>query len=200
MDKAQWNELLVYALNRPLAFAVLKLAGHLGAIVRFPGVGHIVNDAAIARRVLTDSERFDSHSPGSLGVLVTQVLGPCALLNMDGPAHGELKRRLTGIGCRRSACRCAHRRSTSLSFLPVKGNKELFMGLRRNSPTGLLRVSHTSAAIACSSIPTLPWQAQVITEPREPSKRRARPPYLWRARARLRSSMRVRARIGRSLS
>jgi cytochrome P450 len=32
-----------------------------------------------------------------LGVLVTQVLGPCALLNMDGPAHGELKRRLTGI-------------------------------------------------------------------------------------------------------
>jgi cytochrome P450 len=97
MDKAQWHELLVYALNRPLAFAVLELAGHLGAIVRFPGVGHIVSDAIIARRVLTDRECFDSHSPGSLGVLVTQVLGPCALLNMDGPAHGELKRRLSGI-------------------------------------------------------------------------------------------------------
>ncbi len=97
MDKAQWHELLVYALNRPLSFAVLGLAGHLGTIVRFPGVGHIVSDAIIARRVLTDTECFDSHSPGSLGVLVTQVLGPCALLNMDGPAHGELKRRLTGI-------------------------------------------------------------------------------------------------------
>ncbi|MBV9489107.1 MAG: cytochrome P450 [Verrucomicrobia bacterium] len=97
MNKAQWHELLVYALNRPLAFAVLEFAGRLGAIVRFPGVGHIVSDAAIARRVLTDTECFDSHSPGSLGVLVTQVLGPCALLNMDGPAHGELKRRLAGI-------------------------------------------------------------------------------------------------------
>jgi hypothetical protein len=93
----QWHELLVYALNRPLAFAVLELAARLGAIVRFPGVGHIVSDAALGRRVLTDPGCFDSHSPASLGVLVTQVLGPCALLNMDGPAHGELKRRLTGI-------------------------------------------------------------------------------------------------------
>src|SRR5258708_14388457 len=96
MDKAQWHELLVYALNRPLSFAVLGLAGHLGTIVRFPGVGHIVSDAIISRRVLTDTECFDSHSPGSFGVLVTQVLSPCALLNMDGPAHGPLKRRLTG--------------------------------------------------------------------------------------------------------
>jgi cytochrome P450 len=87
MDKAQWHELLVYALNRPLAFAVLELAGHLGAIVRFPGVGYIVSDASVARRLLTDRECFGSHSPGSLGVRVTQVLGPCALLNTDGPAH-----------------------------------------------------------------------------------------------------------------
>jgi cytochrome P450 len=97
MDKAQRREWLVYALNRPLAFAVLEIAGWLGAIVRVPRVGHVVSDAEIGRRVLTDTEHFDSHSPGSLGTLVTQVLGPFALLNMDGVEHHELKRRLMDV-------------------------------------------------------------------------------------------------------
>ena len=61
-------------------------------------MGHIVSDAIIARRVLTDTGwlRFRTQL-AAWGYCVTQVLGPCALLNMDGPAHGELKRRLTGI-------------------------------------------------------------------------------------------------------
>jgi cytochrome P450 len=96
-DKAQRREWLVYALNRPLAFAVLEIAGWLGAIVRVPRVGHVVSDAEIGRRVLTDTEHFDSHSPGSLGTLVTQVLGPFALLNMDGAEHHEVKRRLMEV-------------------------------------------------------------------------------------------------------
>ncbi|HZC46142.1 MAG TPA: cytochrome P450 [Candidatus Acidoferrum sp.] len=97
MNKARLHELLVYALNRPLAFAVLEIAGRLGAVVRVPGVGHVVSDAEIGRRVLTDTDHFDSHSPGSLGVLVTQVLGPFALLNMDGADHRELKRKLMEV-------------------------------------------------------------------------------------------------------
>jgi len=96
-DKAQRREWLVYALNRPLAFAVLEIAGWLGAIVRVPRVGHVVSDAEIGRRVLTDTEHFDSHSPGSLGTLFTQVLGPFALLNMDGAEHHEVKRRLMEV-------------------------------------------------------------------------------------------------------
>ena len=97
MNKGQRHELLVYALNRPAAWAVLELAGRLGKIVRVPGVGHVVSDPLVARRVLTDADCFDSHSPGSLGVLLTQTLGPLALLNMDGPEHAELKRRLLGV-------------------------------------------------------------------------------------------------------
>jgi len=53
--------------------------------------------AEIAREVLTDTAHFDSHSPGSLGVLLTQALGSYALLNMDGPEHRQLKRRLLDV-------------------------------------------------------------------------------------------------------
>jgi hypothetical protein len=53
-----------------------------------PPIGTFINDAEIAREVLTDTAHFDSHSPGSLGVLLTQALGSYALLNMDGPEVG----------------------------------------------------------------------------------------------------------------
>ena len=33
-----------------------------------------ISDAGVARAVLTDNEHFDSHSPGSLGVLIDQIL------------------------------------------------------------------------------------------------------------------------------
>src|SRR5260370_30981376 len=90
MDKAGWHEFLVYALNRPLAFAIIQLAARLGRAAHLPSI--VVNDAEIAREVLTDTAHFDSHSPGSLGVLITQALGSYALLNMDGPEHRQLKR------------------------------------------------------------------------------------------------------------
>jgi hypothetical protein len=97
MNTARWHEFLVYCLNRPLAYAILELSRRLGDVVRIPRIGYIVNDAEVAREVLTDGAHFDSHSPGSLGVLITQVLGPCALLNMDGPEHKDLKRRLMEV-------------------------------------------------------------------------------------------------------
>ncbi|MGQ0557076.1 MAG: cytochrome P450 [Nitrospiraceae bacterium] len=97
MDKAQWNEWLVYLLNRPLAYGLLELSRRLGDVVYVPRVGYVISDAEIALDVLMDTEHFDSHSPGSLGVLVTQALGPYALLNMDGPEHKDLKRRLQEV-------------------------------------------------------------------------------------------------------
>ena len=97
MDKAGWHEFLVYAFNRPLAFAIIQLAARLGRAVHLPFIGTFVNDAEIAREVLTDTAHFDSHSPGSLGVLITQALGSYALLNMDGPEHRQLKRVLLDV-------------------------------------------------------------------------------------------------------
>jgi cytochrome P450 len=97
MDKAGWHEFLVYALNRPLAFAIMGLAARLGRVAHLPPIGTFVNDAEIAREVLTDTEHFDSHSSGSLGVLITQALGSYALLNMDGPEHRQVKRLLLEV-------------------------------------------------------------------------------------------------------
>jgi hypothetical protein len=79
MDKADWHEFLVYALNRPLALAIMYLAARLGRAAHLPPIGTFVNDAEIAREVLTDTAHFDTHSAGSFGVLVTQTLGPYAL-------------------------------------------------------------------------------------------------------------------------
>ena len=97
MDKAGRHEFLVYALNRPLAFAIIQLAARLGRAAHLPSIGTLINDAEIAREVLTDTAHFDSHSPGSLGVLITQALGAYALLNMDGPEHRQLKRVLLDV-------------------------------------------------------------------------------------------------------
>ena len=97
MGKAERHEQLVYAMNRPLAYALLEVSRRLGVVVRIPRIGYVISDADIARTVLTDSDHFDSHSPGSLGFLISQVLGPYALLNMDGPAHKDLKRRLLDV-------------------------------------------------------------------------------------------------------
>ena len=89
MNTARWHEWLVYVLNRPLAYALLEVSRRLADVVHIPRVGYVISDAEIARQVLTDSEHFDLHSPGSLGVLIHQVLGPYALLNVDGPAHAD---------------------------------------------------------------------------------------------------------------
>jgi cytochrome P450 len=97
MNRAQWHEWLVYVLNRPVAYGLLEAARRLGTVVHLPRIGYVISDAEIAREVLMDGEHFDSHSPGSLGFLVSQALGPYALLNMDGPEHKDLKRRLLEV-------------------------------------------------------------------------------------------------------
>jgi cytochrome P450 len=65
--------------------------------VRVPGFGVVVNDAALARRVLLDTDTFRKSGPGSSGALWTPVLGPSVLLNMDGAAHAALRRKLVGL-------------------------------------------------------------------------------------------------------
>ena len=49
MDKAGWHEFLVYALNRPLAFAIIQLAAQLGRAAHLPSIGTFVNDAERVR-------------------------------------------------------------------------------------------------------------------------------------------------------
>jgi cytochrome P450 len=71
----------------PLALAL----GCLRPVLHVPGIGYIVNDPAVARRILTDGDSFSKNGPGSAGELITQVMGDYALLNLERDAHRELR-------------------------------------------------------------------------------------------------------------
>ncbi|WP_433327173.1 cytochrome P450 [Spirillospora sp. CA-294931] len=90
-------ETRLYLAAHPFAYPLLRGLARRGPVVRVPGVGVVVNDAALARSVLMDGENFRKDGPGSPGELWTPVLGPSVLLNMEGEAHRALRRRLTEL-------------------------------------------------------------------------------------------------------
>ena len=91
-----WERRL-YTTAHPFAYPLLRALARRGPVVRVPGVGVVVNDAALARAVLMDGDAFRKDGPGSPGDLWTPVLGPSVLLNMEGEAHRALRRRLTDL-------------------------------------------------------------------------------------------------------
>ena len=88
------HELLVYALNHPVALAFAEATRRFGDVVDVPGVGRVVNSPDVAREILLDGRNFSKTGPGSFGAVVTQVMGESALLNMDGEAHLALRSKL----------------------------------------------------------------------------------------------------------
>ncbi|MFG1878993.1 cytochrome P450 [Sphaerisporangium sp. NPDC049003] len=90
------HETRLYLAAHPFVYPLMRLLARLGPVVRVPGVGVVVNDAATAREVLMD-ERFRKDGPGSPGDLWTPVLGPSVLLNMEGEAHAALRRKLAPL-------------------------------------------------------------------------------------------------------
>lgn len=95
--KAQCWEKWIYLKNKPVAFLLVETLRRLGPVVNVPGVGYFVNDPDVGYEVLRDGASFNSSGPGSIGYLITQVLGPSALLNMDGPEHRRLKNTLRTV-------------------------------------------------------------------------------------------------------
>ena len=95
--RARRQEAWLGFVNRPVTFGLLALGRRLGGVIWLPGVGRLVNDAETARAILMDGTRFNSHDPGSFGHMITRVLGPRALINMDGPEHLQLKRHLMEV-------------------------------------------------------------------------------------------------------
>lgn len=89
-------ETRLYLAAHPFAYPLMRLLDRLGPVVRVPGLGVVVNDAATARRVLMDP-RFRKDGPGSPGDLWTPVLGPSVLLNMEGEAHAALRAKLAPL-------------------------------------------------------------------------------------------------------
>lgn len=91
---ARWEERVMRAAH-PLAYPLL--AAIRRPVVRVPGLGVVVTDAALLRSVLMDPASFAKQGPGSPSDLWTPVLGPRVLLNMEGAEHAELRRRLAPL-------------------------------------------------------------------------------------------------------
>ncbi|WP_291049515.1 cytochrome P450 [Herbiconiux sp.] len=87
----RWEERVQRAAH-PLAYPLL--ASIRRPVLRVPGVGVVVTDAALLREVLLDTARFTKTGPGSPADLWTPVLGPAVLLNMEGADHAALRRRI----------------------------------------------------------------------------------------------------------
>ena len=79
----------------PIAYPVLRMAR--GPVLRVPGLGILVRDAALLRSTLLDTASFTKTGRGSPADLWTEVLGPSVLLNMEGADHRALRRKLAPI-------------------------------------------------------------------------------------------------------
>ncbi|MDQ7808784.1 cytochrome P450 [Amycolatopsis sp. A133] len=91
--RAGAHELRLQLAAHPLAYPVVRVLGRLGPVVRVPGLGVVVNEAAAAREVLTDTGTFRSGG-GTEADLWTPVFGSSMLVNMDGPDHRAMRRKL----------------------------------------------------------------------------------------------------------
>ena len=89
----RWHELCVYLLNRPVEYCFSRWTRFLGRVLYVPGSGYFVNDAEVARNLLTDTKHFSQSNVGGMGDLVDRLfdIGVPALFNMKGAEHGKLK-------------------------------------------------------------------------------------------------------------
>lgn len=88
---AQWEQRVMRAAH-PVVFPALTLLRK--PVQRVPGLGVLVRDADLLRGVLMNTAAFTKNGPGAPSDLWTPVLGPAVLLNMEGPEHLALRRRL----------------------------------------------------------------------------------------------------------
>ncbi|WP_439657772.1 cytochrome P450 [Lentzea sp. HUAS TT2] len=95
-------ELKLHLAAHPVAYPLVRAVGRIAPVVRVPRVGVVVSDAALAKEVLNDPAHFTKTGPGSPADLWTPVVGPTVLLNMEGAAHGDLRRKLSGLFTPRS--------------------------------------------------------------------------------------------------
>lgn len=89
--KLRWHEFRVYFDNRPLPYCFLETIRHFGDVVRIPGLGVFIHDPIVAKAVFERTDVISNKEVGAIGAWVTQILGPFALINMDGKEHQELK-------------------------------------------------------------------------------------------------------------
>src|SRR5437763_12513265 len=95
--RAAFHECRLYWASHPGIWLAAEAVRRCGAVVRVPLFGVVVNDPDVARAIMHRDADFTKGGRGGLGELVTQVMGPGVLLNMDGEAHRALRERLTDV-------------------------------------------------------------------------------------------------------
>lgn len=91
LDRAHRHELRLLAASRPVFPVLLTMGRFAGPIRRIPGVGWLVSDPIIARRILTDPDHFTIVGEGIVGHLWAQVLGDWVYDVFDGAGHRALR-------------------------------------------------------------------------------------------------------------
>ncbi len=97
--KARYNEEMVYLVNSPFQYMFTRSTRFFGKSVWVPGVSYFINDPYIAKEALKDTEHFSSSHTGSVGELISLLMGvdSQALLNMQGDGHHDFKFKLLAI-------------------------------------------------------------------------------------------------------
>ena len=97
--KARFYESVIYWRARPFEYFLARIT-RFKKVVYLPFIKtYFINDPLVAKQVLKDIENFSSAHTGSLGELVSSVMGSDskALFNMNGAEHEELKFKLLNI-------------------------------------------------------------------------------------------------------
>lgn len=97
----QW-ERRIHLGAHPLLYPMIRGLGSLRPVVKLPGLGVLVSEAGLVREVLMDQQRFVKNGRSGSGALWTPVVGPKALVNMDGEDHKKLRQRLGDLFTPRS--------------------------------------------------------------------------------------------------
>ena len=95
--RLRWHDTALNLAAHPIAWPLARGVRRLGGVVRVPGFGLVVNDAEFAHDVLVRDDMFTKNGPRSLSTVMTEILGPSALGNMDGDPHRALRSRLADV-------------------------------------------------------------------------------------------------------
>jgi cytochrome P450 len=106
--EARHEARLILAAN-PALFSLLTLGRFAGSVRKAPGVGWIIADPLVARRLLSDSEHTSLLGEGGVGHLWAQLLGDWVKTSFDGSGHDTLRRQardlFTDVSAKRHVAR-----------------------------------------------------------------------------------------------
>ncbi|MCW2960646.1 MAG: Cytochrome [Thermoleophilia bacterium] len=96
--RARRNERRLFLRVQPAAWLLIQYAQRRNRdVCRIPGLGYVVSGAEVAREVVTDGATYAKAGASSSTTVITQMLGPVALVNMPDIEHLALRRQLQDL-------------------------------------------------------------------------------------------------------